>query len=226
MGASKKLMEDMILAFATRMPVTTARFANVAFSNGSLPLGFLERLAKRQPWSCPRGIKRFFVSQAEAGEICMLAAMLGRPGEILFPMLDENLDMLAFSDMAVALLRELGMEPDVCATEAEARHKAAVMGSRPARYPVYFFESDTSGEKPTEEFVAVGEKVDMARFDKLGVILPQLSGHAAALDKTLANMETLFASGSATKADVVNALNAYLPTFQHIEKGRNLDQRM
>jgi FlaA1/EpsC-like NDP-sugar epimerase len=226
MGASKKLMEDLILSYVPRLPVTTARFANVAFSNGSLPQGFLERLARRQPWSCPNDIRRYFVSPAEAGEICLSAAMLGRPGEILFPKLDPDRDMLSFADMAVALLHALGLEPDVCATEAEARRKAAVLGARPAKYPVYFFPSDTSGEKPTEEFVAAGESADLERFAALGVVRARAARDPAALAAILARLEALFASGSAGKADVVAALSAYLPTFQHIEKGRNLDQRM
>lgn len=226
MGASKKLMEDLIMAYSSRLPITTARFANVAFSNGSLPLGFLERLAKRQPWSCPLGIKRYFVSPTEAGEICLCAAMLGSSGEILFPKLDPDRDMLYFDELALALLAELGLEADRCASEEEARQKAAKLGRHPKRYPVHFFESDTSGEKPTEEFVADGENADLGRFEKLGVIRSGGPRDMAALESILVQLEKLFIAQEVSKAAIVETLSAYLPTFHHIEKGRNLDQRM
>ena len=152
MGASKKLMEEMIMAYSGRLPITTARFANVAFSNGSLPLGFIERLNKRQPWSCPLGIRRFFVSPQESGELCMIASVLGESGDIIFPKLDEERDMISFDAIAIDLLKYLGLEADVCKTEEEARRKSLSLNDKSTRYPVYFFETDTSGEKPYEEF--------------------------------------------------------------------------
>ncbi len=123
MGASKKLMEELIMAYSGRLPITTARFANVAFSNGSLPLGFIERMQKKQPWSCPMGIRRFFVSPQESGELCMIASVLGESGDIIFPKLDEERDMISFDAIAIDLLKYLGMEADVCKTEEEARRK-------------------------------------------------------------------------------------------------------
>jgi FlaA1/EpsC-like NDP-sugar epimerase len=123
MGASKKLMEELIMAYAERLPIKTARFANVAFSNGSLPLGFLERLFKRQPWSCPLGIRRFFVSPIESGELCLMASIMGESGDIVFPKVDEARDMIPFDQVAVDLLHALGLEPDVCKSEDEAREK-------------------------------------------------------------------------------------------------------
>jgi FlaA1/EpsC-like NDP-sugar epimerase len=125
MGASKKLMEEMIMAYAGRLPIKTARFANVAFSNGSLPLGFLDRLFKHQPWSCPLGIRRFFVSPIESGELCLMASVMGESGDIVFPKLDEERDMIPFEQVAKDLLQALGMEADVCKSEAEAREKMA-----------------------------------------------------------------------------------------------------
>src|SRR5450759_1365077 len=124
MGASKKLMEEMIMAYSDILPIKTARFANVAFSNGSLPLGFLERLNKNQPWSCPRGIRRFFVSPQESGELCLMASIMGESGDIFFPKLDEERDMIPFDQIAIDLLHELGLEPDICQTEDEAKQKA------------------------------------------------------------------------------------------------------
>ncbi|MDD5707217.1 MAG: polysaccharide biosynthesis protein [Kiritimatiellae bacterium] len=225
MGATKKLMEDLILAYADRMPVATARFANVAFSNGSLPLAFLERLAKRQPWSCPLNIRRFFVSPREAGEICLIASLLGNPGDILFPKLDES-EMLTFDAIAHSLLETLGMQADLCATEEEARDRCRRITWPPRRYPVHFFPSDTSGEKPYEEFYTEGERRVMDRFVNLGVIPMQARRELADVQATLARLRALFGRATATKADVVAALAAYLPTFVHVERGRNLDQRM
>ena len=146
MGASKKLMEELIMAYSGKLKITTARFANVAFSNGSLPQGFLERLSRRQPWSCPRGIRRFFVSPQESGELCLIASVLGESGDIIFPKLEEERDMISFDGIASDLLRYLGMEADICSTEEEARQKALLLNEGSTSYPVYFFDTDTSGE--------------------------------------------------------------------------------
>ncbi len=138
MGASKKLMEELIMAYSDKLPIKTARFANVAFSNGSLPLGFLDRLNKQQPWSCPLGIRRFFVSPQESGELCLIASIMGESGDIFFPKLDEDRDMIPFDQIALDLLKEIGLEADICQTEDEARlksiarqHKIAPTSHRP-----------------------------------------------------------------------------------------------
>ena len=226
MGASKKLMEELVMAYSSEMNVSTARFANVAFSNGSLPLGFLERMAKRQPLSCPLGVRRFFVSPQESGEICLAASLLGVSGDIFFPKLDENKNMLDFDSIAISLLNGLGLEPDVCKTEAEAREKAAKLGDNPKSYPIYFFESDTSGEKPFEEFYTGDEELDMNSFINLGVIKNSKKRDIAEMDVIFERLNLLFAFGSVSKAAIVEILKEYLPSFEHIEKGKHLDQRM
>lgn len=258
MGASKKLMEELIMAYADRLPVKTARFANVAFSNGSLPLGFIERLAKRQPWSCPLGIKRFFVSPLESGELCLMASIMGESGDIVFPKLDEARDMIPFDQVAVDLLHALGMEPDVCKTEDEARKKMRsalvrycgsalvesleVGGQRPEmattnelmnsrthelrKWPVYFFESDTSGEKTFEEFYTPGEVMDMDTFVNLGVVKNAKRRDLKEIDGIITALRALFDSADVTKAKVVEVLKDYLPNFAHIETGKGLDQKM
>lgn len=231
MGASKKLMEELIMAYARRLPIKTARFANVAFSNGSLPLGFLERLAKRQPWSCPLGIRRFFVSPIESGELCLLASIIGDSGDVVFPKLDEQRDMIPFDQVAVDLLHALGMEPDVCKTEDEAREKMGrLVASRQSvdktKWPVYFFESDTSGEKPYEEFHTAGEVLDMEKFVNLGVVKNAKRRPLSEIDAIFEALRKLFGSSDVTKAQVVEALKDYLPNFAHIETGKGLDQKM
>ena len=226
MGASKKLMEELIMAYSGRLPITTARFANVAFSNGSLPLGFIERLNKRQPWSCPLGIRRFFVSPQESGELCMIASVMGESGDIIFPKLYEERDMISFDAIALDLLKYLGLEADICKTEEEARRKALLLNESSTAYPVYFFETDTSGEKPYEEFFTEKEVIDSERFINLGVIKNSVRRDIREIDEIFERLSVLFSSDHVTKTDVVKILKQWLPNFEHIEKGKGLDSKM
>ena len=226
MGASKKLMEELIMAYADKLPVKTARFANVAFSNGSLPLGFLDRLGKRQPWSCPLGIRRFFVSPAESGELCLIASVMGASGDIIFPKLDEHRDMIPFDQIARDLLTALGMTPDPCATEAEAREKCQRLTSPPTRWPVYFFESDTSGEKTFEEFFVPGETLDLDTFANLGIVKNAKRRSLREMDGIFTALRAAFAKPHVSKAELVEILKDYLPNFAHIETNKSLDQKM
>lgn len=225
MGASKRLMEELVTHYAQYFPATSARFANVAFSNGSLPRSWLKRQAQRQPLVAPNDVRRYFVSPRESGQICLLACMLGRPGEIFFPCLGQE-KMLKFSDICSALLRSQGLQPLVCRSEEEARKMGAEIAEGSALYPVYYFKSDTSGEKEFEEFWVEGEKVDMERFQSLGVIVKSLSLEKDQLYSLLHQLETLLARQSFTKQDVVDILHGYFPSFHHLETGRNLDQKM
>lgn len=226
MGASKKLMEELIMAYSGKLKITTARFANVAFSNGSLPQGFLERLNRRQPWSCPLGIRRFFISPQESGELCLIASLLGESGDIIFPKLDENRDMISFDTVANDLLKYIGMEADVCRTEEEARRKALELNESSKTYPVYFFETDTSGEKPFEEFFTEREVIDNERFINLGVIKNSVKRDLSEIDGIFERLQALFASERVTKAAIVDILKTWLPDFEHIEKGKGLDSKM
>lgn len=226
MGASKKLMEELIMAYSGKLKITTARFANVAFSNGSLPLGFIERLGKRQPWSCPTGIKRYFVSPQESGELCLIASVLGESGDIIFPKLDPESDMMTFDGIARDLLDYFGFKPDVCLTEDEAREKALLQDEKSDRWPVYFFETDTSGEKPYEEFFTEKEAVDYERFINLGVVKNSSRRDIRQMEEIFGRLRALFDSGNVTKAAVVDILKEYLPSFEHIEKGKGLDSKM
>jgi FlaA1/EpsC-like NDP-sugar epimerase len=229
MGASKKLMEELIMAYADRLPVKTARFANVAFSNGSLPVGFLDRLNKHQPWSCPLGIRRFFVSPIESGELCLMASIMGQSGDIVYPKLDEERDMIPFDQVAIDLLHALGMEPDPCSSEEEARDKChALLASSvaPKKWPVYFFTSDTSGEKTFEEFFVPGETLDTTTFANLGVVKNAPRRKLAEIDTIFSALRAAFAKPQVSKADIVEVLKDYLPNFSHIETGKSLDQKM
>ena len=223
MGGSKKLMEDMIMAYANEFCVTTARFANVAFSNGSLPAGFLERIAKHQPLSAPSDVTRYFVSPEESGQICLMACMLGKTGQIYFPKLSEE-QVLTFSEIAKALLRELGYEPLECKDEQEAIAKAKAGDGK--QYPVYFSKSDTTGEKPYEEFYTEGEEVNLAQYKSLGVITVRDFKTRAAIEELIRTFATLFECEDTKKEDITQVMKAFLVNFDHKETGKYLDAKM
>lgn len=226
MGASKKLMEEVIMAYAKKLPITTARFANVAFSNGSLLFGFLERLMKQQPFSSPLDVKRYFVSPEESGQLCLLACILGESGDIFFPKLKEE-TMMTFSSIGTALLENMSLKADLCQSEEEARQKAAALKPDDSSYPVYYFPTDTSGEKPFEEFYTTQEKVDWQRFDQLGVIKIGQIKNLGDIEIMFQKLKVLFNSDQPIqKKDVVELLGDFIPNFEHIEKGKHLDQRM
>ena len=226
MGASKKLMEDVILAYSRRMNITTARFANVAFSNGSLPAGFLERLMKRQPLSAPSDVERYFVSPEESGHICLLACMLGEPGDIFFPKLGRD-QMRTFSSIGTALLHSMGLEPHLCHSEQEARDRAASRrNGKAATYPVFYFASDTTGEKPFEEFYTGEEELDFDRFTSLGVIKNAPRKPVTDIEVLFDALHRVFQQDYITKGDIVGVLQEYIPNFEHVETGRNLDAKM
>jgi len=225
MGASKKLMEEAVLAYSAELPATTARFANVAFSNGSLPAGFLERIAKGQPLSAPSDVRRYFVSPAESGQLCLIACVLGEPGDILFPQL-ESPTMLTFSAIADALLTDLGYTPVRAASENEARERAAARKPGDTEWPVYYFASDTSGEKPFEEFYTTDEDVDLERFEALGVVHGVANYDVAGIRLVRDELRELFARPGVEKDVIVTELTRLVPTFQHVETGTGLDQKM
>lgn len=225
MGASKRIMEDVIFAYSDRFPVKTARFANVAFSNGSLPAGFLARLDKRQPLSAPSDVKRYFVSPEESGQICLLSCLLGGNREIFFPKLDRA-QMMGFDEIAVRLLVAQGFEVLRCASDAEALDKAEALKQGSVQYPVHFSLSDTSGEKPDEEFFTASETVDMNRFTSLGVVTGKPVPDKARLDKLFADLTAAFARDDVRKENIVAIMREYLPNFQHMETGKSLDGKM
>ena len=225
MGASKRVMEDLIMAYTPDFKVTTARFANVAFSNGSLPLSFFDRIMKHQPLVAPNDVRRYFVSLEESGQICMLACILGNNGEIFFPKLGEE-KMKTFSSVCDAFIREMGYEKHECETDEEAKRFASSMKAEDKKYPVVYFKSDTTGEKDFEEFYVDGEAKDMERFLSLGVILSKEHRDKNEVNEFLCKLEDVFKRDDFTKAEVVACLKEFLPNFEHEEKGKNLDQKM
>ena len=225
MGASKRIMEDLVMAYNDKFKVTTARFANVAFSNGSLPDGWLHRLQKKQPLAAPSDVKRYFVSPEESGQICMLACILGKGGEVFFPKLGEE-QMLTFSSICDDFVKAEGFSKKECSSDAEAKRLAATMSYDSDTYPVVYFKSDTTGEKAYEEFYIPGERINMDRFLALGVVEETTRRQMPEVDAFFEKLENIFEKENFTKSQVVDAIKEFIPNFEHEEKGKNLDQKM
>ena len=222
MGASKSLMEKLILSKKDNFRVSTARFANVAFSNGSLLDGFIYRLNKKQPLSCPSDIKRFFVTPEQSGQICLLATFLGETGNIFFPKLDFHKDQIYFKDIALDFLKENGFEPELVQSEKEA--KEFDFDKYPGKYPIYFFKTDTSGEKAYEEFYTEEEDYEINTYDSLGFInTPEIK---ISFQDVETDFQNVFSNPNSQKSDIVTVIKKYVPDFMHIETGKHLDQKM
>lgn len=225
MGASKRIMEMYLMRDSAEMPISTARFANVAFSDGSLLHGFNQRFAKRQPISAPRDVRRYFVTPQESGELCLMSCLLGENRDIFFPKLSEKLHLTTFSDIAVRYLDGLGYEAFVCESEEEARARVAeLIPTR--RWPCYFFDSDTTGEKDFEEFYTGAEVLDMARFESIGVIKNSAVFDTGKLGGFLEGVASLRERGTWEKRELVDLFHTMLPNFGHKETGKYLDGRM
>lgn len=225
MGASKRIMEDLVMAYNKHFKVTTARFANVAFSNGSLPDGWIHRLQKKQPLAAPSDVKRYFVSPEESGQICLLACILGNGGEVFFPKLGED-QMLTFSEICDDFVKAEGFDKVECESDSQAKKFAADMSYESNTYPVVYFMSDTTGEKAYEEFFVPGEKVNMDRFTALGVVEETTHRDMCEIQDFFSELEGIFSSPEFTKMQVVETIKKFIPNFEHEEKGRNLDQKM
>jgi FlaA1/EpsC-like NDP-sugar epimerase len=225
MGASKRIMEMFLLRESLTQEISMARFANVAFSDGSLLHGFNQRFTKKQPFSAPNDVRRYFVTPQESGELCLLSCLLGNNRDIFFPKLSEKLHLITFSDIAVRYLTERGYEPYQCQSEDEARDRAEELISN-KQWPCYFFKSDTTGEKDFEEFFTDNEDLDMERFQTIGVIKNQSDFDESKLDDFMDGIEALRRKGTWEKDDIVKLYFELLPEFAHSETGKYLDQRM
>ena len=225
MGASKRIMEDVIFSYSDKFPVKTARFANVAFSNGSLPAGFIARIQKLQPLSAPCDVRRYFVSPEESGQICLLSCILGENRDIFFPKL-EKAQMMTFDGIGTELLKALGYEVLKCTSDEEAIEKAEELKNGARLYPVHYSVSNTSGEKSFEEFVTDTEITDMNRFLSLGVIIGKQIPDKGRIETLFKELNAEFEKQDATKEEVIRIMKEYLPKFEHIEKGKSLDSKM
>jgi len=224
MGASKKIMENVIMSYSKDLKISTARFANVAFSNGSLLYGYIERLLQRQPISCPTDVKRFFVSPEESGEICLLTCILGNSGDIFFPKLTEK-QLVNFKSITEEFFKYLNKDIKICKSEKEAKEISSNLTDS-SSYPVYFFKTDTSGEKLYEEFYTSDDEINLDKFESIGIIKNSYKPNYLEVESVVNQMSELFSRESYNKEDIINVMNNLIPSFSHIETGKSLDQKM
>jgi FlaA1/EpsC-like NDP-sugar epimerase len=225
MGASKRIMEMFLMRESETQKISMARFANVAFSDGSLLHGFNQRVSKRQPIAAPNDVRRYFVTPQESGELCLMSCLLGENRDIFFPKLSEKLHLITFSEIAVRYLAQLGYEAYECASEDEARDRAEELIAK-RQWPCFFFKSDTTGEKDFEEFFTDQEDLDMNRFESLGVIRNKPDYDEKLLNEFQSGINKLLAQPTWDKDDIVKLFYKLLPEFAHKETGKYLDQRM
>ena len=225
MGASKRIMEMFLHQYGAKIPISTARFANVAFSDGSLLHSFQQRLLKEQPIAAPKDIKRYFVTPEEAGEICLISTLLGANREIFFPKLNQELNMITFPQIAERFLHENGYEPFFCESENEARKRVLEL-KQEKKWACYFSGSDTTGEKAYEEFFVENEDVDLHRFDSLGVVINSAHASENELGIFLDEVSQMKKNGSWTREQLIDLFSQLLPEFSHDEKGKFLDEKM
>jgi len=225
MGASKKIMEYFLMRRSLEIPVSTARFANVAFSDGSLLHGFNKRIEKKQPISAPTDIRRYFLTPKESGELCLISALFGDNRDIFFPKLSEKLNLITFAEITEKYLHQLGYEPYKCENENEARKK---MDSLPklGKWPVYFFQTDTTGEKDFEEFFTQNELLDLDIFENIGIIKNEAVFNNEKIEYFINRIDQFKRNGRWKTEEIIELFNLLVPNFKHQEMNKNLDQRM
>mgnify|MGYP001418139003 CR=1 FL=1 len=225
MGASKRIMEKFLMRESESISISTARFANVAFSDGSLLHGFNQRILKRQPIAAPNDVRRYFVTPRESGELCLMSCLFGQNRDIFFPKLSEKLHLITFSEIAKKYLTNIGYEPFSCKSEEEARSNVENFTSN-GKWPCFFFKSDTTGEKDFEEFYTENENLDLKSFDGIGVIKNNHAYNKIELDNFTKSIDDFKQTKNWNKSDIVKVFFNILPDFDHKETGKYLDQKM
>ena len=225
MGASKRIMEMFLMRESMTLDISMARFANVAFSDGSLLHGFNQRLTKNQPIAAPNDVRRYFITPQESGELCLLSALTGNNRDIYFPKLSESLNLTKFSEIAVRYLEARGFEPFECGSEDEARGRASELIQK-KKWPVYFFASDTTGEKDFEEFFTGSENLELDRFCSIGVIKNDPTYSDKNLDEFIDTIKAMRVKKVWSKQSIVDLFNLMIPEFYHKETGKYLDGKM
>ena len=225
MGGSKRIMEMFLMRESQHIDISTARFANVAFSDGSLLHGFNQRLEKKQPIVAPSDVKRYFVVPQESGELCLLSSLLGQNRDIFFPKLSEDLHLITFAEIAEKYLRDKGFEPYLCENEDQARDLINKLPQQ-GEWPCLFTPSNTTGEKDFEEFFTLSETIDLDRFQNLGIVKNGLADYGNKLDYFLDTISVMRKRGKWTKEEIVYLFHEMIPDFGHDEKGKYLDSKM
>lgn len=225
MGASKRIMEMFLMRKSLQISISTARFANVAFSDGSLLYGFNQRLAKQQPIVAPNDIKRYFVTPQESGELCLMSCIFGENRDIFFPKLSEELHLITFAEIAVKYLKEHGFEAFTCKDEDEARELVKTL-PKEGKWPCLFTSSDTTGEKDFEEFFTENEILDMTRFENLGIIKNEAIFDEEKLNYFIRKTDAMKNAKAWSKDEIVSLFHEMIPNFGHKETGKYLDGKM
>jgi hypothetical protein len=225
MGASKRMMEKVLLNKSSSIDISTARFANVAFSDGSLLFGFNKRIEKLQPLVAPCDVKRYFVTPQESGELCIMSALFGKNRDVFFPKVNEHFKLTSFTDITFKYLQTLGYEPVICETEEEARTRIHELISR-KQWPCLFTNSDTTGEKEEEEFYTLGEDIELFNFNSIGIIKNSSFIDQENLGLFKLKYKELIQSGQLDKQKIIQLFKEFIPEFQYDDLGKNLDQKM
>ncbi len=225
MGASKRIMEMFLMKYSTQIDISTARFANVAFSDGSLLHGFNQRIQKRQPIVAPNDVRRYFVTPQESGELCLMSCIFGENRDIFFPKLNEKLHLISFAEIALKYLSELGYEAHTCNSESEARQLMETLPNL-KKWPCLFTPSDTTGEKDFEEFFTENEKLDLDRFENFGIIKNELNFSEDLIDLFSSTISDLKHTKRWNKEQLVELFFKMIPDFGHKETGKYLDSKM
>lgn len=225
MGASKRIMEMYLFRRSENIEISTARFANVAFSDGSLLHGFNQRIIKKQPIVAPNDVKRYFVTPKESGELCLMSCIFGENRDIFFPKLNENLHLISFAEIAVKYLREIGYEPYLCETEEEARASVDSLHKQ-GKWPCLFTSSDTTGEKDFEEFFTDEEVLDIESFKSIGIIKNEVDYDSEKLSMFTNAIGSMKEKGLWQKEEILNLFKTLIPNFEHKETGKYLDSKM
>ena len=225
MGASKRIMEMYLMNLSQKITISTARFANVAFSDGSLLHGFNQRIQKRQPIVAPNDIKRYFVTPKESGELCLMSCIFGENRDVFFPKLNQDLHLITFADIAGKYLKELGYEPYLCKSEVEARQMIAILPEQ-GKWPCLFTNSDTTGEKDFEEFFTDSEVLDMNRFENFGIIKNERDFSTDKIDLFSTSIKDMKQDKKWNKEQLVDLFFKMIPDFGHKETGKYLDSKM
>jgi len=225
MGASKRIMEKFLMRRSLEIPISTARFANVAFSDGSLLHSFNQRIQKNQPIVAPNDVRRYFVTPQESGELCLMSCIFGENRDVFFPKLSDAVHLIKFTDIAVKYLKELGYEPFICKTEDEARKRVIELKDK-GQWPCYFTASDTTGEKEFEEFFTENEKLDLVRFNNLGVIKNEAIFDNKELNYFSEKIISWNTEGRWRKEEIVELFKEILPELDYEDKGKYLDAKM
>lgn len=225
MGASKRIMEMFLMRYSEHIPLSMARFANVAFSDGSLLHGFNQRILKRQPIVAPNDVRRYFVTPKESGELCLMSCLLGENRDIFFPKLSDALHLITFSEIALRFLEDRGFEPVICESEEQARELVSTLPKQ-GKWPCLFTRSDTTGEKDFEEFFTEKETLDMQRFNSLGVIKNKAGYEDEKLNYFTTKIETFYDHGSWDKAELIELFRYMIPNLAYQDNGKYLDSKM